>query len=96
MGDAAGTSSGLKAWLSREGTTLPASNPSSDTAKVKVKIEAKEREWDGQALLNLVESFKCHKQDVHLFRVFSAHFPEKMLGTEFAKKNYFWQTKTAK
>lgn len=55
-------------------------------AKVKVKIEAKEREWDGQALLNLVESFKCHKQDIHLFMVFSACLPEKMLGTECAKK----------
>lgn len=86
MGEAARASSELKPWLSWEGTTLPASNPSSDMAKVKVKIEAKEREWDGQALLNLVESFKCHKQDIHLFMVFSACLPEKMLGTEFHKK----------
>lgn len=41
--------------------------PSSDTPKVRVKIETKEREWDGQALLNLVESFECPKQDIHLF-----------------------------
>lgn len=49
-----------------------------------MKIEIEGREWDGRALLNLVESFKCRKQDIHLFMVFSVYFSEEMIGTEHA------------
>lgn len=52
-----------------------------DRAKVAVKGG---REWDGQALLNPVESFKCPKQDGRLFMVSPVRFSEKEPGTEHA------------
>jgi len=51
----------------------------SDRAKVGVKTENDGREWDGRALLNLVESFNCPKQDIHSFMVFPVCFSEAML-----------------
>lgn len=56
----------------------------SDRAKVQVKTENDGREWDEQALLNLIESFKCRKQDINLFIMFPVCFSEEMLGTEHA------------
>lgn len=73
--------------LNRKRALLLAGKPvihCSDRAKVEVKTETEGREWDGQALLNLVESFKCRKQDIHLFMVFPICFSEEMLGTEHA------------
>lgn len=74
-------------WLNREGALLLAGKPvihCSDGAKAEVKTATEGREWDGQALLNLVDTLKCCKQDIHLFMGFPVCFSEEMLGTKRA------------
>lgn len=51
-----------------------------------MKIETKEREWDGQDLLNLVESFERPKQDIHLFVCVLHAFQKKCYALNMLEK----------